>query len=140
MARARGGGPADKRKNRRAAYMIRGYSSNRDVVPNFLQAFDVDDGRAPCPVRTRTVTPPQALLMMNGDAIEKASAKFAERLKEQSGGDLRAAVDLAYQVAIARPPSASEMDSALEYLEDDPARLKGLAWLLFNLDEFIYSR
>ncbi len=29
--------------------MIRGYATNRDVVPNFLQAFDVDDGRAPCP-------------------------------------------------------------------------------------------
>ena len=137
---SRGGGTADRRKNRRASYMIRGYSSNRDVVPNFLQAFDVDDGRAPCPVRTRTVTPPQALLMMNGDAIEKASGKFAERLKERSGGDLRAAVDLAYQFAIARPPSASEMDSARKYLQDDPARLKGLAWLLFNLDEFIYSR
>ena len=48
--------------NRRGAYMIRGYSTSRDVVPNFLQAFDVDDGRAPCPVRTRTVTAPQALL------------------------------------------------------------------------------
>ena len=30
--------------------------------------------------------------------------------------------------------------SALAYLDDDPARLKGLAWLLFNLDEFIYVR
>ncbi len=136
----RGVTPSDKRRNRRASYMIRGYSSSRDVVPNFLQAFDVDDGRAPCPVRTRTVTPPQALLMMNSDAIDKASEKFAGRLKEQSAGDLRAAVDLGYQVAIARPPSAAEMDSALKYLQDDPARLKGLAWLLFNLDEFIYSR
>ena len=45
--------------SRRGAYMIRGYSTNRDVVPNFLQAFDVDDGRAPCPIRTRTVTAPR---------------------------------------------------------------------------------
>jgi hypothetical protein len=28
----------------------------------------------------------------------------------------------------------------LAYLENDPARLKNLAWLLFNLDEFIYVR
>ena len=62
--------------------MIRGYSTSRDVVPNFLQAFDVDDGRAPCPVRTQTVTAPQALFLMNSDEIEKASAKFAERLQE----------------------------------------------------------
>src|SRR5262249_30691927 len=45
---------------RRGAYMIRGYASNRDVTPAFLQAFDADDGRAPCPLRTHTVTAPQA--------------------------------------------------------------------------------
>ena len=97
-------------------------------------------GLVPALMALPTVTPPQALLMMNGDAIEKASAKFAERLEAESGGDLRAAVDIAYQIAIARPPSASELDTARRYLQDDPARLKGLAWLLFNLDEFIYLR
>jgi len=137
---AQSAAPAGSRTNRRAAYMIRGFSSNRDVVPDFLQAFDVDDGRAPCPVRTRTVTPPQALLLMNSDAIEKASEKFAARLKGESGGDLRAAVDLAYRAAVARPPSDQERRHALAYLSDDPSRLKGLAWLLFNLDEFLYVR
>ena len=53
--------------------MIRGYSTSRDVVPNFLQAFDVDDGRVPCPVRTQTVTAPQALFLMNSDEIDGAS-------------------------------------------------------------------
>src|SRR5262249_18319406 len=48
---------------RRAAYLRRGYSSNRDVTSNFLQSFDVDDGRAPCPLRTQTVTAPQALFL-----------------------------------------------------------------------------
>ena len=120
--------------------MIRGYSTSRDVMPNFLQAFDVDDGRAPCPMRTQTVTAPQALFMMNSDEIEKASAKFAERLQKESGGDLKAAVDLGYRLdAVGRPPSAcGERTARSSYLENDPARLKGLAWLLFNLDEFIY--
>ena len=125
---------------RRGAYMIRGYSTSRDVVPNFLQAFDVDDGRAPCPLRTQTVTAPQALFLMNSDEIESATAKFAERLQKESGGDLEAAVDLGYRLALARPPSPAERDRALAYLDNDPARLKGLAWLLFNLDEFIYVR
>ena len=132
----RGGrGPA-----RRGAFMIRGYATSRDVVPNFLQAFDVDDGRAPCPVRTRTVTAPQALFLMNSDVIDGATEKFAERLKRESGGDLGAAVDLGYRVAVARPPSRSERDVALAYLQGDAGRLKGLAWLLFNLDEFLYAR
>ncbi len=95
----------DPRINRRAAYMIRGYSTSRDVMPNFLQAFDVDDGRAPCPLRTRTVAAPQSLFLMNSDTIAQATAKFAERLKKESRGDLDLAVDLAYRVTLTRPPS-----------------------------------
>lgn len=125
---------------RRAAYMTRGYSTNREVMANFLQTFDVDDGRVPCPRRARTVTATQGLFMMNSDEIELATTKFAERLQRESGGDLSAAVDLGYRIAIARLPSSQERERALAYLQDDPGRLKGLAWLLFNLDEFIYVR
>jgi hypothetical protein len=129
------GGPT-----RRAAYLVRGYSTSRDVVPAFLQAFDVDDGRAPCPMRTRTVTAPQSLFLMNSPEIDRASAAFAERLKKETGGDLKAAVDLGYRLVLSRSPSAAETARALEYLDKDSGRLKGLAWLLFNLDEFVYVR
>jgi hypothetical protein len=132
-------GPASA-ANRRAAYMIRGFTPSREVMPNFLQAFDVDDGRLPCPLRTQTVTAPQGLFMMNSEEIEKASTKFAARLQTASAGDLNAAIDLAYRIALSRPPSPNEKDRALTYLGGDPSRLKGFAWLLFNLDEFIYVR
>jgi hypothetical protein len=125
---------------RRATYITRGYSTNRDVMPNFLQAFDVDDGRVPCPQRTQTVTASQGLFMMNSSEVERATAKFAERLQEGSGGDLSAAVELGYRIALTRDPSAMERERALAYLDNDPAKLKGFAWLLFNLDEFIYVR
>ena len=59
--------------------MIRGFSTSRDVVPNFLQSFDADDGRLPCPLRTRTVTAPQGLFLMNSPEIDKASEKLVER-------------------------------------------------------------
>jgi hypothetical protein len=137
---ARSAPASDTRTNRRAAYMIRGFSTNRDVVPNFLQVFDVDDGRAPCPLRTQTVTAPQGLFMMNSEEIDKASAKFAERLRKEAPGDIPGAVDLGFRIALARTPSAREKDSALSYIQNDPARLNGFAWLLFNLDEFIYMR
>jgi Protein of unknown function (DUF1553)/Protein of unknown function (DUF1549) len=135
-----GGGSSGGATNRRAAYMIRGYSTSRDVVPTFLQAFDVDDGRAPCPLRTQTVTAPQALFLMNSDAIDQACVRFAARLRKESGGNLHTAIDLGYRIALARLPSPAEMERSLAYLENDPARLKGFAWLLFNLDEFIYVR
>lgn len=140
QSRSRRAVPAQSHKMRRAAYMVRGYSSQRDVTPQFLQAFDVDDGRASCPLRTQTVTAPQALFMMNSDAIEQACGQLAERLKKESGGDLAHAVDLGYRITLARQPAPSEMAHALAYLEENPARLKSFAWLLFNLDEFIYVR
>jgi len=134
------GAPAmtEAKTNRRGAYIIRGFSTSRDVTPNFLQSFDVDDGRAPCPVRTQTVTAPQGLFMMNSPEIEKATAMFADRLKKESEGDLNKAVDLAYRIALCRPPSAGEKENAQTYLDGNPDRLKNLAWLIFNLDEFIY--
>lgn len=140
----RGGGfrppPADAKTNRRGAYMVRGYSTSREVVPNFLQSYDVDDGRTPCPLRTQTVTAPQSLFMMNSQEVDKASAKLAARMEKDSAGDLNTAVDLGYKLTIGRPPSPPEKDHALTYVENDPARLKGLAWLLFNTDEFVYIR
>jgi len=134
------GGPAmsDGKMNRRGAYIVRGFSTSREVTPNFLQSFDVDDGRAPCPMRAQTVTAPQGLFMMNSPEIEKASTMFADRLKKESAGDLDKAVDLAYRIALSRPPSTVEKENALKFVASDPNRLKDLAWVIFNLDEFIY--
>ena len=128
----------DAKANRRGAYMIRGFSASREVVPNFLQSFDVDDGRAPCPLRTQTVTAPQGLFLMNSAEVEYTTTLFAERLKNESNGDLSLAVDLGYRMALTRPPTPAEKDQALSYLANDPGRLKNLAWLVLNLDEFLY--
>jgi hypothetical protein len=123
---------------RRGAYIQRGYHQSMDVMPNFLQVFDVDDGRTPCPERTRTVTAPQGLFLMNDKLVMEAAAKFADRLRKEATGNIAEAIDLGYRIAISRPPSPAEKDSALSYVDSDPARLNGFAWLLFNLDEFSY--
>jgi hypothetical protein len=126
--------------NRRGVYMVRGYIPSTDVMNNFLTAFDVDDGRTPCPMRSQTVTAPQALFTMNGELVDKESEKLAALVLKETSGDVRAAVTDAYQRTLGRKPSASEMDYSLTYIDKDPARIKELAWLLFNLDEFIYVR
>jgi hypothetical protein len=76
--------------------------------------------------------------MMNSDQIEEGTKKLADRLQKESNGDLNTAIDLGYSITVGRPPSPAERDYALTYLANDPAKLKGLAWLLFNLDEFVY--
>jgi hypothetical protein len=133
-------GTVDARTNRRGVYMVRGYIPSTDVMNNFLTAFDVDDGRTPCPMRTQTVTAPQALFTMNGDLVQQESDKLAAVVLKESSGDLPTAVNVAYQRVLGRKPSASERDYALTYIANDPGRMKELGWLLFNLDEFIYVR
>ena len=108
--------------------------------PISWQAFDADDGRVPCPMRGQTVTAPQALFMMNNGLIEKESASLARIALKHSAGNLPLAVNFAYRTAIGRPPTPAESRGALRYLANDTARFQGFAWMLFNLDEFIYVR
>ena len=120
--------------------MIRGYVPSTDVMPNFLSTFDVDDGRTPCPVRGQSVTAPQALFTMNDEMIQQEASKLADRVLEESSGDIREAVNLAYRITLNRMPTGAEVDHALTYIGNDAAKMKGFAWLLFNLDEFVYVR
>ena len=92
---------------------------------NFLTSFDVDDGRTPCPVRTQTVTAPQALFTMNGDLVEKESEKLAALVLKESSGDVHAAVTAAYQRTLGRKPSAAELDYSLTYIGKDPDANEG---------------
>ena len=139
------GGPSFEPRNppkdepvRRGAYLVRGYSSSRDVTPAFLQAFDVDDGRAPCPMRTRTVTAPQALFLMNSPVVERAALGLGARLAKEHPGDPPKAVEAAFRRVLGRTPTEPERREALELVGGDPTQLPRLAWLLFNLDEFLY--
>jgi hypothetical protein len=130
----------DSRTDRRGIYLMRGYIPSTDVMNNFLTSFDVDDGRTPCPIRTQTVTAPQALFTMNSELVEKEADKLAALVLKENSGDVQAAVGAAYRRTLGRKPSATERDYALTYINNDPSRLKELAWLLFNLDEFLYVR
>ena len=114
--------------------------TSTEVMSNFLQTFDVDDGRTPCPMRSQTITAPQALYTMNGELVERASIALAEKLAKESGDDIKTAIDLAYRRALGRKPTAGELDRTLTYLGNDQANLKGLGWLLYNLDEFLFVK
>jgi Protein of unknown function (DUF1553)/Protein of unknown function (DUF1549) len=125
---------------RRTAYLRRGYQAFREVMPAYLQTFDAEDGRTVCPRRTQTVTAPQALFLMNNELIETTSIRLGERLREQSQGDLPTLVTLGYQITLGRTPTDAERQQATDLLRSEPQSGKSLAWLLFNLDEFIHVR
>lgn len=124
--------------SRRTAYLRRGYRSFQDVMPDYLETFDAEDGRQVCTRRTQTVTAPQALWQMNNELGQRAATAFGERLGRESGGEIGTAVALGFQSALGRSPSDGERSHALALLNGDMKRLPSLAWVLFNLDEFLY--
>jgi hypothetical protein len=134
------GDKPDAGSNRRAAYMSRGYRSFADVMPDYLQTFDAEDGRAVCPRRNQTVTASQALFMMNNEFTQDVAASLAERLRRDAVGDVGVIVNRGFQSALGRSPSESERLKSLNYLQGDPKRVQGFAWMLLNLDEFLYVR
>jgi len=132
--------PGDGKPVRRGIYIVRGYSANRDVLPAFLQAFDVDDGRTPCPLRTQTVTAPQALFLMNSPEIQRAADALAARIQPELASHPDASLELAFRTVLGRPPTSPERDLSVHWMNADAAQLPGFAWMLFNLDEFLYVR
>jgi hypothetical protein len=126
--------------NRRGTYMARGYRTSADLMPEYLQTFDAEDGRFVCTRRTPTETAPQALFLMNSEFAETAASQLGEILLSTASGDLSKAVFEGFTRSLGRPPSDTEHSRMLAYLEGDPGRLRGMAWLLFNLDEFVYVR
>jgi hypothetical protein len=133
-------GNYDERRNRRGIYLGRGQDSSMNMMPNFLEVFDAEDGQAPCPRRNHTVTAPQVLLMLNSELTREASKKLARRLRSATGGDPSAAVEEGYKIALNRSPSGAERDYAITYLSGGAERLEGFAWMLLNLTEFIFVK
>jgi hypothetical protein len=78
--------------------------------------------------------------MMNSELVEDAAARFAARLQKDSTGDFAADVALGFRTALGRPPTETERAHALDYFQGDRARVKGFAWMLLNMDEFLYLR
>jgi hypothetical protein len=131
---------AGNARHRRAAFMSRGYRSSSDAMPDSLETFDAEDGRAVCSRRNETVTPTQALYLMNHASVETASSLLASRLERSCGGDVDAAIKLGYRWLLGRAPQGDELTQAQAFASKSADWRKGFAWMLLNLDEFLYVR
>ena len=78
------------------------------------------------------------------------SARFADRVRSLAPADSRRQIDLAFRLALGRPPHAEEDEAARRFLdqaaETSAAEEEGAEWppwrqfcqLLLNLNEFVY--
>jgi hypothetical protein len=122
--------------DRRTMYMI--YKRNLQLP--FMGVFDAPDMQLSCARREQSTHAPQALELLNGQTSNDLAQSFAERLvKERPTAPGR--IDLAWRLAIGRPPTPQEKLLATRYLSEEAGselRLKELALDVFNLNAFLY--
>ncbi len=112
------------------------YAFNVRSVPNpFLECLDGADPNLSTPVRSTTVTPLQALALLNDPFMVDQAKHFADRLR-LSCGDTGGQVRRAFVEILGRYPTAAEQHLLAEY-----ATHQGLANLcryLMNTNEFLF--
>ncbi len=109
---------------RRSVYLF----SRRNYPVSFLGAFDFPTIDTTCARRTPSATPLQSLAMMNDAFVWRVAEALAQRAENN--------VEAAYQIVLARAPSAAEREQAQTYLRDHPFR--AFAQALLSSNEFLY--
>ena len=103
----------------------------------FLDALDCPSPSVTTPKRRPTVTPMQALALMNDGFVVRQSDQFAARLAVQSQ-DASEQVTLAFEAVLSRPPRAEELAACVAVAKEHG--LATVCWGLFNASEFLYLR
>jgi hypothetical protein len=119
---------------RRSVYVYR----RRGLVFPMFQVFDLPEQNVTSGARTVSTVPTQALALLNDPFVIRQAQLFADRLKQDAGDDPVKQIDLAYRIALTRPPSETEAALALHAVRT--RSLVDLTHVLFNLNEFVYLR
>jgi hypothetical protein len=107
----------------------------RTLPDPFMDTLDCPDASQFTPVRSSSVMALQALAMLNDRFMVRQSEHFAARLSK-AGPDLGKQIEMAYLLALGRPPMAEETARLAVY-----AKKHGMAnvcRLIFNSNEFIF--
>jgi hypothetical protein len=119
---------------RRSVYVYR----RRGLVFPLFQVFDLPEQNVTAGARNVSTVPTQALALLNDPFVLRQAQLFAERVRREAGDSLEKQIELAYRIALTRPPTRTEMSLAMAALADRP--LVDLTDVLLNLNEFVYIR
>jgi hypothetical protein len=121
--------------NRRTIYRA-GVITGRDPL---LDSLDCPAPAVSTPARRTTVTPQQALSLMNDSFVMRQAQRFAERVRREVGdeGGVDAQIGRAWRIAVSRRPSEDELQSARRLVEKHD--LATACWVLLNSTEFLYA-
>ena len=113
----------------------------RGLVVPMLEVLDLGDTVHSCPQRQVTTVAPQALSLFNGEFVNQQARHFAARLEREAGSEPRKQIELAFRLALCRPPTKVEMATLMEFCRERPGQegLEQVCRVILNLNEFVYS-
>jgi hypothetical protein len=124
--------------NRRSVYIF----VRRNLRYPMLQEFDAANTFESAHVRTNTVTPSQALDLMNNDLVLDWARAFAARVANDTSRtpDVRSRVARAFTLAYGREATAEEHTMAAAFLDKQPpvTAFVDLCQMLLTSNEFLY--
>jgi hypothetical protein len=107
-----------------------------------LAVFDGADGNQPCPRRDRSVTPLQALTLLNDPVFMECARALGSRIRSHTNSDDER-IRFGFELCLSRPPTAAELAIMVDLIATqkklgakDEATWIGVARVLLNLEEF----
>ena len=123
--------PADPKSHRRSIYRF----IVRSQPQPFLTTFDCADPSMQVDKRNESLSPLQALTLLNNGLTIVAAERFAERL-EKLPGSTSDRLSRAFSEATGRPPTDDERSALAAHAEQ--FGLTATCRVLFNLNEFLF--
>jgi hypothetical protein len=123
--------PEDRRCHRRSIYRF----TVRSQQQPFMTAFDCADPSMRIDRRNETITPQQALSLLNNKLTIAMSRHFASRVQREAA-DGPPQVERAFRLAIGRNPTPSERVDLDAYGREHG--LPSLCRVILNLNEFLF--
>ena len=124
--------PRDVKTWRRSIYRF----IVRSQMQPFMTALDCADPSMRVDKRNESISPAQALALLNNGFMVTQSVEFATRAEREFGPSLPAQVDGAFRLALGRSPSSVERDRLNLFAREQG--MPNLCRVLFNLNEFIF--
>jgi hypothetical protein len=121
----------DPATHRRAVYRF----IVRSVPDPWMTTLDCADASVLTDRRNETLTPLQALAMLNNRFMLRMSEHFAERIRTQTE-ELDRQIDMAFQLALQRTPTPIERET-MSVLANEHG-LANVCRTLLNLNEFVF--
>jgi len=123
--------PEEASSHRRSIYRF----IIRSQAQPFLTALDCADASMFVAKREETLTPLQALALLNDNFMLAMSRHFATRL-EQTGGGLDSEINLGFELAFGRAPLTGERKDLVVYAQQ--YGLANACRVILNLNEFVF--